>query len=78
MIDPNIQTPQEVVDGINKRIKEIEQMIANEQRDFLYYTQKYNKSFKMRYATKALNATNKIKKHERKIELYKEVRLKYE
>lgn len=74
----NGQSIQETIDGINKRIKEIEQMIENEQRDFLYYTEKYNKNFKMKYATKALKATNNIKKHERKIELYKEVRQKYE
>jgi hypothetical protein len=70
--------PVKIVENIKVRVSELEQQIENEKIEFLRMTEKYNKTLNMKYSARALRATNKISKIERKIESYKRVGAKYE
>lgn len=66
------------INSIDNRIKELENEQKNQAIDILKNKQKFDKTFKTKYASRVMIAENNIHKVQRKIDKYKEIRVKYE
>lgn len=64
--------------SIDSRIKELENDQKNQAIEILKCKVKFEKTLKTKYASRVMIAENKIHKIQRKIDKYKEVRIKYE